>query len=152
MKTIKRIKVKESIDHYNKKHPIEIKKTATTVSEKIGVKGRTLSLWNKGNVPKQIQALSDIAEVLHCRFDDLFEWKYDHENDSVVLKRIMIKEAFNEWNKTKRKQTFKTLSEQINYSEIRLRMWDKGELPFPILNFFNFCKEVDLRHSKTLEY
>ena len=152
MKKIKRIKVKESIDTWNEKHPVQIKKTAVTVGESIGVKSRSLSLWNKGNVPKQIQALSDIAKVLQVNFDDLFEISYFPTEDKVILQRIAIKEAFEQHNKTRRKQSFKTLSEQINYSELRLRMWNDGKLPFSIVNFFNFCKEVQIKHFKTLEY
>lgn len=152
MKAIKRIKVKESILLYNKKHPIQIKRTALNVSESIGVRNRTLTLWNKGQVPKQIQALLDISKVLRCNFDDLFVIEYDTEKDVVLLKRIAIKEMFIEHNKTRRKQWFKSLSEQIDYSELRLRMWNEGKLPFGIINFFNFCKEVQIKPSKALEY
>ncbi|MEK0371125.1 MAG: hypothetical protein QQN55_08230, partial [Nitrosopumilus sp.] len=105
-----------------------------------------------GQVPKQIQALLDISKVLRCNFDDLFVIEYDTEKDVVLLKRIAIKEMFIEHNKTRRKQWFKSLSEQIDYSELRLRMWNEGKLPFGIINFFNFCKEVQIKPSKTLEY
>lgn len=152
MNKLKRIKVKESIDLWNNKHPVQIKKTATSVGESIGVKSRSLSLWNKGKVPKQIQALYDISNVLKCNFDDLFVIEYNPESDSVEVKRIALKELFDEHNKTRRKQSFKTMSDAINYSELRLRMWNEGELPFSIVNFFNFCKDVQIKPSKTLEY
>ena len=104
MTKLKRIKVKESIVLWNIKHPVQIKKTVTTVAKSIGLKDRSMSLWNTGQVPKQIQALSDISKVLRCNFNDLFVIEYDTEKDVVLLKRIAIKEMFIEHNKTRRKQ------------------------------------------------
>lgn len=153
MKKIKRIKVQESIDTWNKKNPDKFKKTAQTVSESIGITGRSLSLWNKGTVPKQIQCLSDIASALDTSFDDLFEFEYVPADDKVILKRIRIDEAIQEWNKTKRKQSFGSLSLKVDYAEKRLRLWNEGILPFGTYNFFNFCKELEIKKPfKTLEF
>ena len=90
MKTIKRIKVKESIALWNDKNKIQIKKTATTVSANIAVKGRSLSLWNNGKVPKQVQALYNISKALDCNFDDLFDYTYFPKIDTVIIQRIAI--------------------------------------------------------------
>ena len=153
MKKIKRIKVQESIDKWNQKNPIKIKKTAQTVGELIGVSGRSMSLWNKGTVPKQIQCLSDIAKALDTSFDDLFEFEYLPADDKVILKRIRISEAMTKWNETKRKQSFSTISIKVNYAERRIRMWNDGDIPFAIHNFFNFCKTLDIKKPfKILEF
>jgi len=153
MKKIKRIKVQESIDKWNEKNPIQIKKTAQTVGESIGINGRSLSMWNNHHVPKQIQCLSDIAKALDTSFDDLFEFEYIKEEDKVVLKRIRISEAIQKWNKTKRKQSFGTVAVKVNYAEKRIRMWNDGNLPFAIHNFFNFCKTMNVKKPfKILEY
>ena len=152
-KIIQRIKVQESIDSWNKKNSIQIKKTAQTVGESVGITGRSLSLWNQGKVPKQIQCLSDIADELDMSFDDLFEIAYNATTDKVHLKRIRIKEGIDKWNETKRKKSFASVSENVNYAEKRIRMWNEGELPFAIHNFFNFCKVTSIRKfSKVLEY
>lgn len=145
MKTIKRIKVQESIDNWNDKNPIQIKKTAGTVGESIGVAGRTFSLWNNGDVSKQIQCLYDISIILDCNFDDLFDFEYIPESDKVVLKRISLDEVIEEWNKTKRKMSINRVSKIVNYSVVKLKDWNSGTLPFPIVNFFNFCKELDVK-------
>jgi len=153
MKKIIRIKVQETIDSWNNKNSIQIKRTAQTVGDDIGVTGRSMSLWNSGNVPKQIQCLSDIAKTLDTSFDDLFEFEYLPADDKVVLKRIRISEAIQEWNQTKRKQSFGTISIKVNYAEKRIRMWNDGNLPFAIHNFFNFCKTMNVKKPvKILEY
>lgn len=152
MNTIKRIKVQESIDYWNDKNPIKIKKTAGTVGESIGIAGRSLSLWNNGKVPKQIQCLFDISKLLDCNFDDLFEYEYNPNSDQVILKRIALTESIEVWNKTKRKMSISRVSILLNYSVIRLKDWNNGNLPFPIVNFFNFCKELEVKKPfKTLE-
>ena len=154
METIKRLKVQEFINKWNDDNPIKIKKTAGTVGKSIGVAGRSLSLWNTGTViPKQIQALYDISVALDCSFDDLFEFAYDPESDKVILKRIALKAAISIWNETRRKKSLFTLSEEIDYSVLRLRKWNNGELPFPIMNFFNFCKNLEIKKPfETLEF
>ena len=127
--------------------------TAQKVGQEIGVTGRSISLWNSGTVAKQIQCLSDIASVLDTSFDDLFEFEYIKADDKVVLKRIRIKECIDKWNETKRKQSFLTISEKVKYAEKRIRMWNDGELPFAIHNFFNFCKVLNVKKPfKILEF
>jgi len=152
MNKIKRIRVQESLNLWNDKHPVQIKKTALTVSEKIDVRNVNLSLWNSGNVAKSIQALHSISVLLKVKFDDLFEIEYNKETDTTTLKRIALKEAIEQYAQTHRKRNFNTLGELIPYSNLRLRKWNKGELPFSIINFFNFCKEVEIRPSKALEF
>ena len=145
MKTIKRIKVKESIKKWNDDNPTKFKKTAETIGVEIGVAGRNFSLWNHGNIAKQIQCLYDISNVLDCNFDDLFDFEYIPDQDKVILKRIALTEAIDEWNKTRRKMSINRLSILVNYSVLRLKDWNEGTLPFPIVNFFNFCKELEVK-------
>ncbi|MEK0369714.1 MAG: hypothetical protein QQN55_00965 [Nitrosopumilus sp.] len=153
MSIIKRIKVQESIDNWNDNNPIKFKKTAITVGESIGVAGRSFSLWNTGEVSKQIQCLYNISKVLDCNFDDLFEFEYISEYDKVVLKRIALTEAIEIWNKTRRKMSINRVSILVNYAFPQLKNWNDGTLPFPIVNFFNFCKELEVKQpSKILEF
>lgn len=153
MKKIKRLKIQESFNKWNLKNSKLKKKTAYNVGPSIGVNGRSISLWNTGSVPKQIQCLHDISTELKFNFDDFFEFEYDKEKDVVVLTRIRIKEAITEWNKTGRKQSFGSLAKNIGYAEKRLKLWNNGQLPFAITNFFNFCKELEIKKpSKLLEF
>lgn len=139
MKQLKRIKVRESIDLWNKKNP-KNKKTALTISSNIGINNRNLSLWNN-EAPKQVKALYELSKLLGCRIDDLFI--FDEKGN---LSRIGISELLDEY-------TFTTLSYEIaNSSESRLRLWDQGKLPFSIVNFFNFCKELKVKPESILEY
>jgi len=140
MKQLIRIKVRESIDLWNEKNPTKKKKTALTISKNIGINNRNLSLWNK-EAPKQVKALYELSNFIRCNFDDLFEC-----DEKGVLIRIRISELLNG-------RTFKLLSCMIvNSSESRLRLWDQGKLPFSIVNFFNFCKDLRVKPNSILEY
>jgi len=153
MKKIKRIKVKESIDLWNDKNPIKIKKTGFSVSNSIGINNIHLSLWNNGKVSKSIQAIYDASVYLDMKFDDLFESvSYPSCDDSKYLKRIALKENIERYAKTRRKRNFAQLSQLIPYAEWSLRSWDKGELPYAIVNFYNFCIEVELKPSQVIEF
>ena len=151
MSIIKRIRIQESINYWNDKNPIKIKKTERTVGKAIGTSGRSLSIQNHGKVPKQIQCLLDISILLDCNFDDLFDIEYNPKSDQVVLKRIALQEAIDEWNKTRRKMSIHRVSFLLKYSVISLRDWNKGNVPFPIINFFNLCKNVEKKPSELLE-
>jgi len=147
MSKIKSLRIQKTIKIWNLLNDDKPKKTALTISAKIGIHNRSLTVWDKINVPKQIQCLNRISEILDVRFDDLFEYEFNPETRKTELKRIILKEFMDV-----KGYTFDSLSKEIPYYKPRLRMWNKGELPSSIINFTNFCMEVETEPHLVLEY